>query len=88
MPNIVILGSLRYGDYKVTYPEKVCEDYHNEEDYKKATQKFYPAIDEADIVIVYGVAGEHTQRDISYAHKRGKEVIYLKDYISNSEVDD
>lgn len=78
MPKIVILGSLRNGDYEVTAPKKVCEDYHNEEGYQKACERFYPAIEEADIVLVYGDVGEHTQRDIEYAFKHGKRTVYIK----------
>lgn len=76
-PKIVILGSLRNGDYEVTAPKRVKEDYHNEEGYQLACQRFYPAIEEADIVIVYGEVGEHTQRDINYAISKGKRIIYL-----------
>ena len=77
MPKIVILGSLKNGDYEVTAPKKVREDYHNEEGYQLACQRFYPAIEEADLVIVYGEMGEHTKRDADYAIKQGKRIIYL-----------
>jgi uncharacterized protein YgbK (DUF1537 family) len=76
-PKIVILGSLKNGDYIITAPRKVREDYHNEEGYQEACKRFYPAIDEADVIIVYGDVGEHTQRDIDYAISKGKKIIRL-----------
>ena len=74
----MIVGSLNHGDYEVTAPEKVREDYHNEEGYQEACKRFYPAIDDADVVIVYGKPGEHTQRDIDYAKNKGRKIIYLE----------
>lgn len=76
-PNIVIVGTLSEGDYKVTYPIHLSENYHNETGYQEACKKFYPAIDEADIVVVWGIPGLHTQRDIGYARSRGKKIVYL-----------
>jgi hypothetical protein len=77
LPNIVIIGTLSKGDYKVTYPVRLSEEYHNEEGYQKATEIFYPAIDEADIVIVYGDFFEHTLRDLKYAYSKGKNIIFV-----------
>ena len=77
MPKIVILGSLRNGDYEVTFPKKVRENYHNEEGYQLACKIFYPAIERADIVIVYGEMGEHTKRDADYAVECGKRIIHI-----------
>ena len=65
------------GDYKVTYPVRLSEEYHNEEGYQKAAEIFYPAIDEADIVIVYGDFYEHTLRDLKYAYAEGKKIIFV-----------
>jgi hypothetical protein len=76
-PNIVIVGTLSEGDYKVTYPIRLSEDYHNEKGYQEACKKFYPAIDEADIVVVWGIPGHHTQRDINYAKSKGKNIVFL-----------
>ena len=39
-----------------------------------AFEKNKPKIDEADIIIVLGEIGEHTQRDIDYANSKNKRV--------------
>ena len=76
MPKIVILGSCRHEPYEVIVPEKVKGKWNTEEGYQKACEKFYPAIDEADIILVYASdgIGEHTNRDIDYAFSKGKHV--------------
>lgn len=77
MVKIVILGSCRFEPYEVLVPKK--NPYWNtEKGYKIASEKFYPAIDEADIVIVYNPdgLGEHTRRDIQYAYYSGKHLVY------------
>lgn len=82
MPNIVILGSCRHEPYKVlAMPNKLDPELYkkdHEAAYMEAFEKlFRPAIDDADVVFVYapGGIGDHTQRDIWYARKRGKPVV-------------
>ncbi len=89
MPKIVILGSCRFEPYEVLMtPNKLDKNLYaknHEKAYKQACKKFYPAIQQADIVIVYdpdGV-GEHTQKDIDFARSHGKEVIYLYGRLDN-----
>ena len=81
MPKIVILGSCSHQPYEVLMmpnkldPELYAEDH--EKAYAKACEKFYPAIEQADVVLVYvpaGELGEHTQRDMEYAMKCGKPI--------------
>ena len=83
MPKIVVLGSCRHEPYKVLImpnkldPELYAKDH--EKAYEHACEKFYPAIDEADIVIVFNpdyTVGEHTQKDIDYARSKGKRVVF------------
>jgi len=83
MPKIVVLGSCRFEPYEVlAMPNKldpVLYANDHEKAYDKACEKFYPAMDEADVILVYnpdGKIGEHTQRDIDYALARGKKVVY------------
>jgi hypothetical protein len=77
MPKIVILGSLRFDPYQVTVPQKVKQDYHNEDGYRKACERIYPAIDDADLILVYAPdgIGEHTKRDLDYARSKGKKFL-------------
>jgi len=80
MPKIVILGSCRFEPYVIlAAPKKVKGKWNTEEGYEIATQKFYPAIDKCDLVIVYAPdgIGEHTKRDIEYAKKQNKKVIII-----------
>jgi len=77
MPKIVILGSLRFDPYIVTFPIKEDgELWNTEEGYQRASQKFYPAIDEADIVLVWAPdgIGDHTKRDMDYARLKRKRI--------------
>ncbi len=78
--NIVILGSCKHEPYKVTVPEKVPGKWNTEEGYEEACKVFYPAINEADIVLVWlpnGKIGEHTKRDLTYALTQNKRVILI-----------
>ena len=79
MPNIVILGSLSLGEYKVLAPHIMSEEYYTDHEmgYKKACEVFYPAIDEADVVFVFAPKGmgKHTKADLQYAIDQGKEYI-------------
>lgn len=83
MPKIVILGSCRFEPYEIlAMPNKIPGLHNTEEGYQKATEKFYPAIDEADVVLCYapnGYIGKHTRRDIEYALSRGKKVQIIGD---------
>jgi len=78
---IVVLGSLEHGDYEVLAPHKLDPELYEEDHekaYEKATEVFYPAIDEATFVVVYqphGLGG-HTEKDREYAVKQGKPIIY------------
>jgi len=78
MPKIVILGSCKFEPYVIlAVPNKIPGAWNTEEGYKIASQKFYPAIEKADCVLVYcpeGKIGEHIMRDIQYAMKLGKDV--------------
>ena len=82
MTKIVILGSCRFSPYEMlAVPEKDEELWNTEEGYEKTIKKFHPAMDEADVIIVYTLdgIGEHTQRDINYARSIGKKVYELKE---------
>lgn len=83
MPKIVILGSCRFEPYEITFvPEKIEEKelYNTEEGYKLASDKCYPAIDKADLVLVYipDGMGEHTHRDMEYTKKKEKNIWILR----------
>lgn len=80
MPKIVILGSCKYEPYEIlAVPNKIPNAWNTEKGYKLASKKFYPAMKKADIIIAYvpnGI-GEHTQKDIDFAHKIGKLVYFV-----------
>lgn len=81
MVRIVILGSCRFSPYIVLAAPNPLSDAHNtEEGYYCSTKLFYPAIDEADIVIVYAPdgIGDHTKRDMEYAESQGKRIVIIK----------
>lgn len=80
MPKFVILGSCRFEPYEILAVPKKNEFYNTEKGYKMATERFYPAIDEADIVIVYAPdgVGEHTGKDLEYVKSKGKRVVMIK----------
>ena len=80
MPKIVILGSCRFDPYEIiAIPNKIKGAGNTKKGYRKASRVFYPAIEKADIVIVYAPdgIGEHTKRDIEFARSKGKRVIVL-----------
>lgn len=84
MPKIVILGSCRHEPYKILMlPNKLdgkLYDEDHEKAYKEACKKFYPAIDEADIILVFipeGEIGEHTKKDMLYAMKQKKPIYFF-----------
>jgi len=83
MPKFVILGSCKYEPYTVlAVPNRLDPELYekdHEAAYAHAWEYFKPAIESADIVIVYipeGL-GEHTKRDVEYALSLGKKVVYV-----------
>ena len=81
MVKIVILGSCRFEPYEILEVPKRNNLGNTEEGYQKSTKRFFPAIEKADIVIVYASdgIGEHTKRDMEYAKKQGKRIIVISD---------
>lgn len=79
MVKIVILGSCRFEPYEILAVPKKNPKWNTEEGYEMSTEKFYPAIDEADIVLVYAPdgIGEHTGRDIEYAKRQNKSIFVI-----------
>ena len=80
MPKIVILGSCKYGPYEIlAVPNKIPGAWNTEKGYQIAAKKFYPAIKEADMILVYAPdgIGEHTGRDIAEARRQGKEIYII-----------
>ena len=79
MVNIVILGSTRFAPYNVLVPDPIDGATNDDVGYKIASKIFHPAIEDADIVIVYcpdGI-GVHTHRDIEHAIKHKKPIFYI-----------
>lgn len=80
MPKFTVLGSCKYEPYIILAVPKKNSFWNTDKGYKIATEKFYPAIDKSDFIIVYcpdGI-GEHTQKDIDYAKLKNKKIIYVK----------
>ena len=80
MTKFVFLGSCRHEPYKIlATPKKVQGKWNTEEGYQKASEIFYPSIDEADVVIVFAPdgIGEHTWRDMKYAREQGKKIVII-----------
>ena len=89
MTKIVILGSCRFAPYEIlAAPNKIPNAWNTEEGYKKATEKFYPAIAQADVVLVYAPdgVGEHTARDILEACRQGKEIFLIVPFKAGTQV--
>ena len=87
MPKIVILGSCRFEPYEIlAVPNKVPNAWNTEEGYKIAAQKFYPAIEKADLIICFAPdgVGEHTKRDVEYAESLGKKVHMITEFSNGS----
>ena len=83
MPKIVILGSCKHEPYEILAVPLKNKFWNTDKGYKLATERFYPAIDKADFIIVYcpnGV-GKHTQKDIEYAKKMKKKIIFVYNII-------
>ena len=82
MPKFVILGSCKHQPYAVLAMPNVFDDVlykmDHDEAYDRAFELFKPAIDFADIVIVYNPLGigKHTQMDLDYAIEQGKRIVY------------
>jgi hypothetical protein len=77
MVKIVILGSCRFSPYEIlASPKPITNLWNTEEGYQIASKRFYPAIDKADLIIVYAPdgIGEHTKRDMEYAISKGKRI--------------
>jgi hypothetical protein len=88
MPKIVILGSCRFEPYEIlAVPNKIPNAWNTEEGYKKASDKFYPAIEKADEIWVYAPdgIGEHTQRDINFAISKGKTIRIINSKLIDKE---
>lgn len=80
MPKFVILGSCRFEPYEIlAMPKKIPNAWNTEEGYKIAFKIFKPAIEEADVVIVYAPdgIGEHTAKDLEYAKKMKKKIVVI-----------
>jgi len=91
MPKIVVLGSCRHEPYTFLAPNKLDADLYARDHhaaYIDACAVFYPAIKEADVVVVYnpeGAVGEHTAADIREAERQGKRIVYLFPRPENSK---
>lgn len=80
MTKFVILGSCRFAPYEfLAVPNPIPGAWNTEEGYKKASEIFYPAIAQADAVLVYAPdgIGEHTARDILEAVNQKKEIFLV-----------
>jgi len=80
MVKIVFLGSCRFAPYEIlAVPDPIPGAWNTDEGYEIAFKVFKPAIDAADLVIVYvpdGI-GRHTQMDLDYAKSQNKEIILV-----------
>lgn len=80
MTKFVLLGSCRFEPYEIlAVPNKIPGAWNTDEGYRIAAQKFHPAMDKADVIVVYAPdgIGKHTQMDIDYAREIGKTVYRL-----------
>jgi len=83
MPKFVILGSCKHEPYAVlAMPNRLDPELYerdHEKAYEEACKLFHPAIDNADIVIVYAPEGmgDHTRKDMKYALKKSKRVVVI-----------
>jgi hypothetical protein len=79
--NIVILGSCKLGPYHVLAVPNPIPDAHNtDKGYEIASRTFYPAIQKADVVIVFsanGKLGVHTRKDMLFAVEQNKRIIII-----------
>jgi len=61
-------------------PNKIPGAWNTEEEYKIAFETvFKEAIEKCDFIFVYNPTGigEHTKRDIEFAKKQGKHIVYF-----------
>lgn len=82
MTKFVILGSCRFEPYMIlAVPNKIPGAWNTDRGYEVAAKKFWPAMRDADVIIVYAPdgVGEHTRKDIDYAKSIGKRVFFLKE---------
>ena len=82
MTKFVILGSCRFEPYEIlAVPNKIQNAWNTDKGYEIASKIFYPAMDEADVILVYAPdgIGKHTRLDIDYAKSIGKKVFLLKE---------
>ena len=81
MVKITVLGSCAWEPYEIlAVPNKIPGAWNTDEGYKIAFETvFKEAIENCDFVFVYNPTGvgTHTQMDIDYAKKQGKQVIYF-----------
>jgi len=86
MPKFVIIGSCECEPYTMlAMPNKLNPELYlsdHEKAYEEACKYFYPAIDNADFVLVYAPRGPHnlglhTKRDVEYALIKGKRIVYV-----------
>ncbi len=88
MPKIVILGPCKHAPYEILltpnpFDKKLYVEDH-EKAYGEACKRFYPAIEQADFILVYAPngIGEHTQKDIDYAKSKGKHIVVFGEAFS------
>ena len=87
MVKIVFLGSCRFSPYEIlAVPDPIPGAHNTDRGYEIAFKIFKPAIDEADLVVVYAPdgIGEHTGRDLDYAKSQNKEIIIYTKPKNNS----
>lgn len=88
MTKFVMLGSCRFEPYDfLAVPNKIPRAWNTDKGYAIAAKIFYPAMDKADVIIVYAPdgIGKHTQLDIDYARSIGKKVYELKELKQRKE---
>lgn len=83
MPKITILGSCSFEPYKILAAPNRLDAELYEKDHEKAyddafEKVFKRAIEECDFVFIYNPygIGDHTKRDLEYAKKIGKHIVY------------
>lgn len=84
MPKFVVLGSCKHEPYEVLFmPNKLDTSLYKEDHekaYAEASKVVFPAIEEADVVIVYapdGIIGEYTKKDVRHAIRHKKKVAFI-----------
>lgn len=84
MPRFVVLGSCKHEPYEILFlPNKLDPTLYREEHekaYEDAKKVVYPAIKNADVIIIYvpnGIIGDHTQRDLRFAISKKKKIVFI-----------